>query len=428
MSTAPDPTAAADDGVQPPRPPFIRRVRIRNYKSIAFCDVTLEPLTILVGRNASGKSNFLDALGFLSDVIHVGIGEAVKQHGGAAAILCKWGSYPVGEYRAVSIEIEGEFTVGLKNDTHTSRYRLDIEFPRNRPPRVRAEVLRIEAGDWWVGFTNKGGEVIYVSADDEPLLELWHVPDRPALDSYRDSPVTDFIGYFDAFAFYRFNPEAIRPVRKPAPGYFLEPDGGNLASVIATTLENDPPSIERVRQFLTAITSSVGLVGVARYGDYETVRFSTIGADGRTAEFDAASMSDGTLRALAALVACYQLVVPQGHPTFIGIEEPETALHPAAMRALVSALDEATLRTQVLLTTHSPDLLDAEEVMPANVRVVRMIDGKTVIGPVDAADIEIVERELNTLAGLERQDRLDPDLDDIERQQRLAEEPRGAGE
>ena len=43
------------------KPPFLRRVRIRGYKSIAFCDVTLEPLTILVGRNASGKSNFLDA-------------------------------------------------------------------------------------------------------------------------------------------------------------------------------------------------------------------------------------------------------------------------------------------------------------------------------------------------------------------------------
>ena len=95
-------------------------------------------------------------------------------------------------------------------------------------------------------------------------------------------------------------------------------------------------------------------------------------------------------------------------------------------RALVSALDESTLRTQVLLTTHSPDLLEAEEVKHGNVRVVRMIDGKTVIGPVDAADIEIVEREFNTLAGLEREDRLDPDLDDLDRQQRLALVKRGA--
>src|SRR3989440_12533479 len=72
-------------------PPFVRRVRIRGYKSIAFCDVTLEPLTVLVGRNAAGKSNFLDALAFLRDVMKVGVAEAVKlrPRGGWAALGCQ---------------------------------------------------------------------------------------------------------------------------------------------------------------------------------------------------------------------------------------------------------------------------------------------------------------------------------------------------
>src|SRR2546421_12553512 len=72
-------------------PPFLRRVRIRGYKSIAFCDVTLEPLTVLVGRNAAGKSNFLDALAFLRDVMKVGVAEAVKlrPRGGWAALGCQ---------------------------------------------------------------------------------------------------------------------------------------------------------------------------------------------------------------------------------------------------------------------------------------------------------------------------------------------------
>src|SRR5256885_14782372 len=82
-------------------PPFLRRVRIRGYKSIAFCDVTLEPLTILVGRNASGKSNFLDALAFLRDIVLYGLTQAVKRHGGADAILCR-----LQDNRVVSIEME----------------------------------------------------------------------------------------------------------------------------------------------------------------------------------------------------------------------------------------------------------------------------------------------------------------------------------
>ena len=96
------------------------------------------------------------------------------------------------------------------------------------------------------------------------------------------------------------------------------------------------------------------------------------------------------------------------------------------MRALVDALDEATLRTQVLLTTHSADMLDNPTINPENVRVVQMIDGRTVIAPVDAASVDIVRRDLNTLGGLERDNLLEPDPDDLERQKQLAEDQDGA--
>jgi predicted ATPase len=143
-------------------------------------------------------------------------------------------------------------------------------------------------------------------------------------------------------------------------------------------------------------------------------------------EFDAASMSDGTLRVLAALVAAFQIILPRGHPSLVAIEEPETSLHPAAMRALVDALDEATGHTQVLLTTHSAELLDNPHVRPENVRVVEMIDGQTVIAPVDEASLEIVRRKLDTLGGLERQNQLGLDADDLERQERLSRTGSGA--
>src|SRR5262249_57792916 len=118
---------------------------------------------------------------------------------------------------------------------------------------------------------------------------------------------------------------------------------------------------------------------------------------------NASSMSDGTLRTLAALVAAFQIVLPYGYPGLVAIEEPESALHPAAMRALVDALDEATLRTQILLTTHSADMPDNPTIRPENIRVVQMMGGQTVIAPVDEASVEIVRQKLDTLGGLERQ-------------------------
>src|ERR1700722_13174573 len=81
MSTAASQETESESVIQA-RPPFLRRVRIRGYKSIAFCDVALEPLTILVGRNASGKSNFLDALAFLRDALDDGVNAALENHGG----------------------------------------------------------------------------------------------------------------------------------------------------------------------------------------------------------------------------------------------------------------------------------------------------------------------------------------------------------
>src|SRR3989442_5932526 len=89
MATVPENEVVTDTDERT-KPPFLRRVRIRGYKSIAFCDVTLEPLTILVGRNASGKSNFLDALAFLRDAVENGVVEAVKKHGGRQRLPSRW--------------------------------------------------------------------------------------------------------------------------------------------------------------------------------------------------------------------------------------------------------------------------------------------------------------------------------------------------
>src|SRR5437762_5713597 len=88
MTTVPGKEAVRDIAEQA-KPPFLRRVRIGGYKGIAFCDVTLEPLTILVGRNASGKSNFVDALAFLRDLLKLGATEAVRLHGGRDTLLCR---------------------------------------------------------------------------------------------------------------------------------------------------------------------------------------------------------------------------------------------------------------------------------------------------------------------------------------------------
>ena len=76
------------------RPSFITRVRLRNYRSIAGCDVQLEPFTILVGPNGSGKSNFLDALRLTTESLRGSLDHALRERGGIAEVLRKSYGHP----------------------------------------------------------------------------------------------------------------------------------------------------------------------------------------------------------------------------------------------------------------------------------------------------------------------------------------------
>jgi predicted ATPase len=418
MATAPR-QHERDDLDEWTKPPFLRRVRIRGYKSIAFCDVALQPLTILVGRNAAGKSNFLDALAFLRDAVQLSVEEALKRRGGIRSILCR-----SQQADTVSIQIDVGFGERPPGAAYVGRYGLTMraagESLASRPFEELS--LRNVTHNHEIGFRTQGDSVLWSdSQNTQRNEECTRLGPDPFL-RLATAPVPFMallVHLLQHMGFYNFNPEAIRLLQKPTPGSLLERDGKNLASVIADLKRIDPDSLERVRDYLSAIAEEIEDFWVVRYGEYETVRFR-VRSDSADAplEFDAASMSDGTLRTLATLMAAFQIHWPTG-PSVVGIEEPESALHPAAARALVDALQERTHHTQILLTTHSADLLADEELGPSQLLVVRNHNGRTQLTPVDAASREIVRKELHTLADLHRQDQLDLDQADLVRQAEL---------
>jgi predicted ATPase len=429
------------------KPPFLRRVRIQGYKSIAFCDVRLQPLTILVGRNGAGKSNFLDALTFLRDAMTTGVADAFTRRGGWPSIACKTtGTRKIvfeietafacgGPYRRVnggdshpsSPPAEGAFP-NFQGNSFLATYNLELVGGATAAPTIEREalVIRNEVTNALAEFEVKAGIITRERSTPRTSIpvplphsrELFTVyrPDLPLLSVIGSQPFIDMGEGLRAMGFYNFHADAIRRLQKPTPGSLLERDGSNLASVIEGLKEIDLDSLERIRDYLSIIAEEVRHFESIRYGEFVTIRFGVRSAPESTPlNFDAASMSDGTLRTLAALIAAFQVHLPIG-PTVIGIEEPETSLHPGAAGALVDALDEATSRTQILLTTHSADLLADRDIGPSHLLVVRMRAGQTQIAPVNAAAREIVRRELCSLADLHRMSQLEPDEADLERQ------------
>ncbi len=433
MATATDPEANGTADMRS-KPPFLRRVRIRGYKSIAFCDVTLEPLTILVGRNASGKSNFLDALGFLADLVDMRATEAVDERNGWRLLHCRSDS-------SSRIEMEIEATLGGYQPVLNAEYSFVLVEGQHSQVRVLSESLLLSErhGRRRCGYRVSDGLVEWIGQEVDwtirnpnggfpPYVFRQQNPDRLLLSVIGSQPIVELSEELRASHVHNFSPSAIRSPKLITGRPFLARDGNNLARALEGILEIDPETIDRIQQYFSNVVPEIDRFQRSAVGnDYETIQFRLQPSrGGPTQTFDAASMSDGTLRVLAALVAANQIYFPTNASGFVGIEEPETSLHPAAMRALVDALDEATLRTQILLTTHSAEMLDNPTIKPENIRVVQMIDGQTVIAPVDEASVDIVRRNLNTLGGLERDNLLEPDFEDLERQRRLARTENGS--
>jgi len=117
------------------------------------------------------------------------------------------------------------------------------------------------------------------------------------------------------------------------------------------------------------------------------------------------NMSDGTLRALGILTALFQ-GGNDHRATLVGIEEPETGLHPSAFATLREALQRASARKQVLITSHSPELLDDPELSPDTLLSVASEGGETRIAAVDSASRKMLEEHLFTAGELLRLDQI----------------------
>jgi predicted ATPase len=373
---------------------FLRRVRLQNYRSIEACDLGLGPMTFLVGPNGSGKSNFLDALRLVADALNSSLDHALRERGGIKEVRRRSSGHP----------------------THFG-IRLDLEMPDGRSARYAFKIAARPQGEFVVSkeeceigghaFAVKEGVVEHHAG----LVLPPAVSDRLYLVNAAGLP--QFRPLFDALShmgFYNVSPEQIRALQPPDKGDLLRRDGGNLASVIARL--DRPENVgtkERVTEYLKRVVPGIVGVDPKRIGHMETIELRQI-VEGTTDawRFPAINMSDGTLRALAILVALFQSGGDQRVP-FVGLEEPETALHPAAAGALRDGIREAARTVQVLVTSHSADFLDDPDFPDDAIRAVEATGGRTVIAPIDEASRSALRDRLYTAGELLRAGQLAPD-------------------
>ncbi len=394
-------------------PRLLTRVALRNYKSIAACDVSPAQLCFLVGPNGSGKSNFLDALRFVRDSLRHSLDHALRNRGGIGDVRRRSGGHPTN----FGIRLE------LALDESRCHYAFVVGAKKNAGFEVQAEECLVVADNASVerragsGRRCEDSKYYKVERGEVKKSTLGVVSPAAASDRLYLVNVSgddSFRAVYDALSttgFYSLSPQHIRELQLPDPGELLNRHGSNIASVLSTLSARSPDCKRRIEEYLEAVVP--GITGVRRkvLGSRETLEFRQQVRGARYPwRFEANSMSDGTLRAFGVLVAVFQGAGNGSTmPKLVGIEEPELALHPAAAGVLIDSLRDASAHVQILVTSHSTDLLDDDEVPAESILAFRAEHGESRAGPLDEAGRSVLRDRLFTAGELLRLDQIDPD-------------------
>ncbi|HEX3528279.1 MAG TPA: AAA family ATPase, partial [Thermoanaerobaculia bacterium] len=386
----------------------LKRLEIRNYKSLR--DVVIEPtpLTVLVGPNASGKSNFADALDFLSEVYRSDLEGAVARKGGYENICfrqARRSRAPIGFRVVVEIDWEQDWT-----DKYQRRLPLIVDHSFD----LRARSTGIGASF----FISREELSIKPAADLIPALHVLRNLDDLCVDG-EASPVWEpysrrrknlkeallrnvssrselMIPFFrsvftwmalaarqiSSLRLFQLSPRHCREAGVQVPNPELDRSGGNLPAVIDFLKKHHSGEYGQLLAAAQRIMPSLETLETAY------THTKRLGLFLREAGFKrpwaSEDISDGTIQAIALLAATFD---PRNE--ILVIEEPENSVHPWAIRAFVEAFRRASTKKQIILTTHSPILID--QIRPEELWVAQRPGAETLIEPLLSLDPSLKE-------------------------------------
>jgi predicted ATPase len=377
--------------------PFIKRMVLKRFRSFPADQVDFDDVTFFVGRNGAGKSNFAAAFAFLADAMVSPLQAVFDKRGGISAVRNR--SSGTGYPPNLGLRVD----VGAINAAVSGgHFAFEVRATPNYGYQVVHEQCLVRAADgsrrWFDRTTqfetNEGG---LKPALDPTSLCL------PVVGG--DDRFAPILRALSAMRTYSIEPARLREMQDPDSGTVLRPDGGNAASVLQELSRCDKSVLPRVYEILDKIVPDTKSVRCKKHGNKLSLEFTQEVAKDRSLKFEAFDMSDGTLRALGILMAVFQ----RPAPTLLVVEEPEATIHPGALGAILDLIRHASRTIQVVVTTHSPEVLDAKWIEDRHLRIVTWAQGASHVVLPSTASRKAMQDHLMGAGDLLRADALEPE-------------------
>lgn len=376
------------------------KLNIRNYKSLGDITFSPTPFSVIIGPNASGKSNFANALSFLSEVYTYDLETAIRRKGGYENIALRKAkrSRSAVEF-SVLIEFNNTegFNISFGNISFPSTLENEIETEIKEPIRkyyakhsfsfkalkqeIKSdfEVINEEMtiySDYQseernlkiLNFKRQGESIISFSYQKESKVfermnfikslfdinYLKKIPLKPQ-KLWNDN---GFFNFFDEvprhvknWAVYQLSPKMARMSGVPTPNPYMNEFGENLPALVDWIINNEKEKWQEIMSIMQTVLPKLTNIST------DFLHNKTLGLffheEGLGRPWNSEEVSDGTILTFSILCS-----IADPRKTLILIEEPENSLHPWIIRTLIERFKNLSIEKSVIITTHSPVLID----------------------------------------------------------------------
>jgi len=348
---------------------LLKKIHIQGFKSIKDAEIELSQLTVLIGANGAGKSNFISFFRFLQQSITGNLQNYIARSGGAEAIL----------YYGLKATKEMSVTLTFKGSSYDARFEVTTDGSLFFTKEGAHGFTTCYKQPWDISLLGSRSNRLESGIDDDI---------KKFRENFKKEGITEEVKKnLSSWRVYHFHDTSDSSAMKQPVAIndnaFLHFNAGNIASFLFLLQQTE-------KNYYDNIVRSVRLA--APFFDNFILRKDPFGSEtirlewkeiGSEKIFPASALSDGTLRFIC--LSTLLLQPSKLMPSIIIIDEPELGLHPYAITLLAGLLKKASSEKQVIVSTQSVPLVN--QFLPEDLLVVAKQSSATVFNRLDISEL-----------------------------------------